>query len=178
MNKIETIFQRMDDWRHLPDYRLERRADLFFSLYLPAVLEAGLGYPVLAQMLPEFPVRIGTIYPDVPTHKSYKVDYLALSALPPRPGRPIPGRGRNARARPRQLRPAITQRIEVKERKNTREQTLISSRHKAHRDTTGDSGCTGRSFGLRRYGDGAGNPRVPWASVFVNPGRHTDCPAP
>ncbi|NQS99096.1 MAG: hypothetical protein HQ591_11630 [candidate division Zixibacteria bacterium] len=80
MNQIETLFDRMDVWRHLPNYQLERRADLFFSLYLPEVLEAKLGFPIQEQIVPEFPVRIGTIYPDIPIDKSYKIDYVALSA--------------------------------------------------------------------------------------------------
>lgn len=80
MKQIDTLFDRMDTWRHLPNYQLERRADLFFSLYLPAVLEAKLGFPVAKQIVPEFPVRIGTIYPDIPIDKSYKIDYVAMSA--------------------------------------------------------------------------------------------------
>ena len=79
MEQIDSLFDRMDDWRHLPNYQLERRADLFFSLYLPEVLEAKLGFPVQDQIVPEFPVRIGAIYPDIPINKSYKIDYLALS---------------------------------------------------------------------------------------------------
>lgn len=80
MKKIKALFDRMDDWRHLPNYQLERRADLFFSLYLPEVLETKLDFPVAEQIIPEFPVRIGTLYPDTPIDKSYKIDYVALSA--------------------------------------------------------------------------------------------------
>ena len=80
MKQIDTLFDRMDAWRHLPNYQLERRADLFFSLYLPEALEAKLGFPIQNQMIPEFPVRIGTIYPSISINKSYKIDYLALSA--------------------------------------------------------------------------------------------------
>lgn len=80
MKQIDMLFDRMDAWRHLPNYQLERRADLFFSLYLPEVLEAKLGFPVSDIIVPEFPVRIGTIYPDIPIDKSYKIDYVALSA--------------------------------------------------------------------------------------------------
>lgn len=79
MNPIERLFDRMDAWRHLPSYQLERRADLFFSLYIPQALEAKLGLSVGDVLVPEFPVRIGTIYPDIPIHKSYKIDYLALA---------------------------------------------------------------------------------------------------
>ena len=46
MKQIDTLFNRVDAWRHLPNYQLERRADLFFSLYLPEVLKAKLGFPV------------------------------------------------------------------------------------------------------------------------------------
>ncbi len=80
MKHIDALFDRMDAWRHLPSYQLERRADLFFSLYLPEVLETKLGFPVAERVVPEFPVRIGTIYPDIPIDKSYKIDYVALSA--------------------------------------------------------------------------------------------------
>ncbi len=79
MKKIKTLFERMDAWRHFPSYQLERRADLFFSLYLPEVLESKLGFPISEHIIPEFPVRIGTIYPNIQTDKSYKIDYVCLS---------------------------------------------------------------------------------------------------
>ena len=80
MDLIASLFDRMDGWRHLPNYQLERRADLFFSLYLPAALEARLGVSIHPLMVPEFPVRIGTIYPTIETDKSFKVDYVCFSA--------------------------------------------------------------------------------------------------
>ena len=80
MDPVSELFDRMDEWRHFPNYQLERRADIFISLYLPEVLESKLGLPMRPELAPEFPVRIGTIYPDIPTDKSYKIDYLALSA--------------------------------------------------------------------------------------------------
>ena len=79
MEHIDSLFDRMDAWRHLPNYQLEGRADLFFSLYLPEVLETKLGFTVQDQLVPEFPVRIGTIYPNIPIDKSYKIDYVAVS---------------------------------------------------------------------------------------------------
>lgn len=66
-------------WRHFPNYQLERRADIFFALYLPEVLESKLGFRVRAELIPEFPVHIGTIYPRKRTDKSYKINYVALS---------------------------------------------------------------------------------------------------
>lgn len=80
MKQIDALFDWMDAWRHFPNYQLERRTDIFFPLYLPEVLEAKLGFPVRPELAPEFPVRIGTIYPNIPIDKSYKIDYVALSA--------------------------------------------------------------------------------------------------
>ncbi len=80
MKQIDTIFDQLDAWRHFPNYQLERRADIFFSLYLPEVLEAKFGFAILPELAPEFPVRIGTIYPNIPIDKSYKIDYVAVSA--------------------------------------------------------------------------------------------------
>ena len=79
MARIEDVFGRLDAWRHLPNYQLERRADIFFSLYLSDALEARLGEPFSPLLIPEFPVRIGTIFPDARSNKSVKIDYLAVS---------------------------------------------------------------------------------------------------
>jgi hypothetical protein len=44
MKQIDTLFDRMDAWRHLPNYQLERRADIFFAMYLPEG-HYGRGHP-------------------------------------------------------------------------------------------------------------------------------------
>jgi hypothetical protein len=80
MNRIEQLFDLLDHWRHLPAYQLERRADILFALYLPEFLSERLGIPIRAEMIPEFPVRLGTIYPEtVDNNSSCKIDYLAFS---------------------------------------------------------------------------------------------------
>jgi hypothetical protein len=79
MHFAASLFSRLDAWRHLPSYQLERRADVFFSLYLPEALEKKLGFAVLPELVPEFPVRVGTVYPDIPINKSFKIDYVAFS---------------------------------------------------------------------------------------------------
>jgi len=38
---IDNLFNLLDDWRTLPAYQLERRADIFFALYLDKILESG-----------------------------------------------------------------------------------------------------------------------------------------
>lgn len=75
MNPIAAIFNNMDTWRHFPAYQLERRADIFFSIYLPEVL-ADKFHTEIEGIIPEFPVHIGTIS-NIATNKSFKIDYLA-----------------------------------------------------------------------------------------------------
>ncbi len=79
MNIIADIFDRMDKWRNLPNYQLERRADLFFAVYLKVVLEKMYETKLREDLIPEFPVHIGTIYPNIATNKSFKIDYVAFA---------------------------------------------------------------------------------------------------
>ncbi|MBL0176079.1 MAG: hypothetical protein IPP94_12570 [Ignavibacteria bacterium] len=80
MDPIQLLFDRMDAWRHLPNYQFERRADLFFSLYIPEALQAKTGIPFRDIIVPEFPLHISALHPDKNTNKSYKADYLAVSS--------------------------------------------------------------------------------------------------
>ncbi len=80
METPERIFDLLDAWRHLPDYQLERRADIFFASCLPEFLSWRLKLDIRPSLIPEFPVRIGTIYPATPSNQSCKIDYLALDA--------------------------------------------------------------------------------------------------
>lgn len=80
MDPITQIFDRLDRWRHFPNYQLERRADVFFSVYMREVLEINLGYQIREEFVPEFPVRIGSIGPCKSRNESFKIDYLLLSA--------------------------------------------------------------------------------------------------
>ena len=73
------IFDRLDQWRHLPNYQLERRADIFFAPFIATILERQFGVPVLPDIVPEFPLHLKTLYPEK-THQSVKVDYVAISA--------------------------------------------------------------------------------------------------
>jgi len=75
MNPINKLFNNMDTWRHLPAYQLERRADIFFSIYLPEVLSDKFQTEIEG-IIPEFPVHIGSIT-TIHTNKSFKIDYLA-----------------------------------------------------------------------------------------------------
>ena len=67
------IFELLERWRHFPAYQLERRADIFFALYLPGILEHGLGVKMDGRVIPEFPLKRAD------NHQSTKVDYFLLS---------------------------------------------------------------------------------------------------
>ncbi len=79
MTSINAIFDNMDVWRNLPAYQLERRADIFFSIYLPEILSHKFGVKIEG-VIPEFPIRVGTIHHDIDINKSFKVDYLAKAS--------------------------------------------------------------------------------------------------
>lgn len=80
MDPMLELFDRLDLWRDLPNYQLERRVDIFFSLYLVEALEAKLGFAMRPELVPELPVRIATISEADRTQRSKKIDYLAVSA--------------------------------------------------------------------------------------------------
>ncbi len=78
-NKIDKIFDNLNTFRQLPSYQLERRADIFFSLYLTEALSAKTGEKIKEIFIPEFPVRKGTINPSLESNQSDKIDYVCFS---------------------------------------------------------------------------------------------------
>ena len=60
---IADVFNLLDRWRHLPAYRLEPRVAPFFALFLRDVLSTRFGIQLHDIVIPEFPLRIGTLYP-------------------------------------------------------------------------------------------------------------------
>jgi hypothetical protein len=70
---MRDVFDLLDRWRHFPAYQLERRADIFFALYLPGIIEHALGVAVDPRVIPEFPIRKEY------SRRSTKVDYFLLS---------------------------------------------------------------------------------------------------
>ena len=80
MSIIEEVFERMDRWRNLPKYGLERRADIFFGVYLKHALEAKYKVKIQGEIIPEFPVRKATVDPSIQSDQSsFNVDFLAFS---------------------------------------------------------------------------------------------------
>ena len=79
MDPMQTIFQHLNRWRHLPAYQLERRADIFFSAYLKGMVEEFTGVELEDQIIPELPVKRDIIRPDKRSNQSVKVDYALFS---------------------------------------------------------------------------------------------------
>lgn len=79
MSLIDSIFDQLNRWRHFPAYQLERRADIFFSIYLAEVVAAFTGVPVSPRLIPELPIKRDLIWPDRPSSQSVKVDYCLFA---------------------------------------------------------------------------------------------------
>ena len=71
---IETLFRKLDEWRHLAGYPLEARVDALIGLFLPKIIEECCGAPEIHPVvIPQFPLK----QPD--TNRSHRVDFFALS---------------------------------------------------------------------------------------------------
>jgi len=76
-SKITELFDLLDKWRYFPAYQLERRADIFFAVFLKQIIHSM--YNIAIDMIiPEFPVRVGAVH-NVDINKSYKIDYLCVN---------------------------------------------------------------------------------------------------
>lgn len=74
------VLEQLDRWRDLPQYQLERRADIFFAMWLPQVLQAHTRMPIDPRLVPEFPVQRSLVRAGRDPGLAIHVDYLALSA--------------------------------------------------------------------------------------------------
>lgn len=79
VDPLDALFLNLDTWRHLPNYQLERRADIFFSVYLKGVVEEFTRVALEEDILPELPLKRDLIWPNHPTNKSVKVDYALFA---------------------------------------------------------------------------------------------------
>jgi len=71
-NDIDYAFNLLDKWDEFPNYQLERRADIFFALYLPIILNAK-GIEISHDyVIPEFPLKVEG------SNKSKKIDYVVF----------------------------------------------------------------------------------------------------
>jgi len=79
VDPVDRVLTLLDKWRHLPKYQLERRADIFFGLYLHAFLQDRFAVRLRPQLVPEFPIHLRTIGRDVAGESSCNVDFLAVA---------------------------------------------------------------------------------------------------
>jgi len=79
MDKLTQAFALLSHWRHLPAYQLERRADIFFALYMQEVIQAKTGMILSPTIIPELPINKSVIDHGTTGHQSVKVDYALFS---------------------------------------------------------------------------------------------------
>ena len=79
---LSEYFNMLVDWKKFPAYRMEPRVDSMIGLFLPVILKNNLGVNIAAT-IPEFPIRLGSVRPEVEhtsySSKSYKVDFYCLT---------------------------------------------------------------------------------------------------
>ena len=80
-SSMEALFFMLDRWRNLPAYRLEPRVDPFFAMFLREVIEDHTGIPLQETVIPEFPMRRGTLFGEEvkAPNKSVKVDFALFA---------------------------------------------------------------------------------------------------
>ncbi len=71
---IREIFANLDNWRHLPNYQLERRFDVFLTPYLLRIVQAHTNVALDPTIVPEMPLK------QERTNLSDKADYVLFSA--------------------------------------------------------------------------------------------------
>lgn len=77
---VGDVFRLLNSWRHLPFYPLEGRSAPFFAVFLRDVLRAQFGTEMHETVIPEFPLRFGTLDKnDSHPNLSYNVDYVAFA---------------------------------------------------------------------------------------------------
>ena len=85
---VSQVFELLNRWRHLPFYSLEPRVSPFFAVFLRDVLSAHFKTEIHKTVIPEFPLRIGTLYTEKERKElglksspgqSYNVDYVAFA---------------------------------------------------------------------------------------------------
>ncbi len=79
-----TVLDQLDQWRHLPKYRLEQHVDVLFGLTLPTVLSARTGIPEDdLQVIPEFPIAYHllpmSLRKGAKDNQSFNVDFAVWS---------------------------------------------------------------------------------------------------
>jgi hypothetical protein len=72
--KIYETLNWLNDWKKLPAYKAEPRVDFIVAGALPEIIQNKYNCNIKV-IIPELPIRIGSIYKDLDIDKSYKVDF-------------------------------------------------------------------------------------------------------
>lgn len=72
--KIYETLNWLNDWKKLPAYKAEPRVDFIVAGALPEIIRKKYNCNIKL-IIPELPIRIGSIYKDLDIDKSYKVDF-------------------------------------------------------------------------------------------------------
>lgn len=72
--KIYETLNWLNDWKKLPAYKAEPRVDFIVAGALPEII-MNIYNCNISVIIPELPIRIGSIYKDLDIDKSYKVDF-------------------------------------------------------------------------------------------------------
>lgn len=73
-DKINQLFDNLEGWKNLPKYQLERRLDIFFTVYLKEIVEDNFSEKIklFDLIIPEFPLKKDN-------NQSVNVDYVMFS---------------------------------------------------------------------------------------------------
>ena len=81
---LQAVLYQLDQWRHLPKYRLEQHVDVLFGMTLPRVISSRFDIPEdELQVIPEFPIHYGTLRSghqgNASDDQSFNVDFSVWS---------------------------------------------------------------------------------------------------
>lgn len=85
---LDTVLDKLEEWRHLPAYKLETRLDVLIGLVVDQIVEANFKekYPDLKaselRVIPEFPLQLGKVFGvenKSTKNRSSKVDFVLFS---------------------------------------------------------------------------------------------------
>jgi hypothetical protein len=79
MSNYIQVFGNLSKWKQLPNYQLERRIDIFISIYLKELIKDSIGESIEELLIPEFPINKKLFDTNLQKNESYKVDYLTYS---------------------------------------------------------------------------------------------------
>lgn len=81
-NELTRVLEKLDEWRHLPKYRLESHIDVLIALCLPHIIRSMFAVGDKLSIIPEFPLHKKIVLDkqsEKNNHRSINVDFAAFS---------------------------------------------------------------------------------------------------